>query len=226
VDKNAGRIAIDTLPSPAKVTELLSSANADVTGAFIFGAHYSASETKPICTTPCVVNLPFGSHVLSFIATSPSFPEDVIYNGGMTVMVGDRPSVARLVLGRSEYHRHQLDARQHAESAAESARQRAENRRAVWLFAAVGPAVIGGGLLSAGLISNDSDSGKQFATGLTVAGVIGLVLSGAFVVIGLSQPIPDAPTEPALQLPAVQPSVFQESNGIQWEPADGVIFRR
>jgi hypothetical protein len=91
------RIVLDANGERARVTETLEKTS-------IYGTSYSTSAaafsgtsftTKPLCLTPCVVDLTPGMHALNF--QSSSDPQRV---GSADVQVGERRKVVRHAMGR------------------------------------------------------------------------------------------------------------------------------
>jgi hypothetical protein len=84
-----GRVILDTNGEPAKVVEITGSATASSRG-------YSATIVgiRPLCTTPCVVDLPYGSHPLVMRSLS-----DDTHRSEAELEVGARAKVFRHTLG-------------------------------------------------------------------------------------------------------------------------------
>lgn len=98
-----GRVALDVVEGPARVDEVLARSSASSSGvavssggAVVVGSGYAeGTSTRHVCTTPCLVNLPFGTHELSF----------TLENGRTdtaSVMVGTRPSAHRRTLALAD----------------------------------------------------------------------------------------------------------------------------
>jgi hypothetical protein len=58
--------------------------------------HGSATETVPICVTPCVANMPFGPHKMRF-----RLLHDSHFNGDEMITVGSQRSIVRYNPGRN-----------------------------------------------------------------------------------------------------------------------------
>jgi hypothetical protein len=88
-----GQVVVDATNGPASVTLIV--------GAFSVGTAYGSADsvvTKPVCaTTPCVVNLPVGTHELIFAGK-----RDVDLASSDAVQVTRTPSVFRHTVGRVE----------------------------------------------------------------------------------------------------------------------------
>jgi len=84
-----GRVIIETNGERAKVVEITGSATASTGG-------YSATIVgiRPLCTTPCVVDLPYGSHPLVMHSIS-----DETHQSETEIDVGARAKVFRHTLG-------------------------------------------------------------------------------------------------------------------------------
>jgi hypothetical protein len=84
-----GRVILDTNGEPAKVVEITGAATASSGG-------YSATIVgiRPLCTTPCVVDLPYGSHPLVLHSIS-----DETHLSETEIDVGARAKVFRHTLG-------------------------------------------------------------------------------------------------------------------------------
>lgn len=85
---NHGRVTLDAEGGPVDVVEIVSATTAEAHAGTTVG--YAAGETtKPICRTPCVVDLSYGSHRMRFGDDPRAYD----------VKVGARPSVVRVALG-------------------------------------------------------------------------------------------------------------------------------
>lgn len=84
-----GRVILDTNGEPAKVVEITGAATAS-------NGAYSATIVgiRPLCTTPCVVDLPYGSHPLVLHSIS-----DESHQSETEIDVGARAKVFRHTLG-------------------------------------------------------------------------------------------------------------------------------
>ncbi|HSO39724.1 MAG TPA: hypothetical protein VLT33_44665 [Labilithrix sp.] len=85
-----GRVILETNGEPAKVVEITSMATATTNGedtATVVGV-------RPLCTTPCVVDLPYGSHPLVMHSLS-----DETHQSEIELEVGARAKVFRHALG-------------------------------------------------------------------------------------------------------------------------------
>lgn len=84
-----GRVLLDADGEKAKVLEVTGSATAAAGG-------YTATivGVKPLCTTPCVVDLPYGSHPLVFHSTT-----DEARASEVDLDVGPKPKVVRHAMG-------------------------------------------------------------------------------------------------------------------------------
>jgi hypothetical protein len=84
-----GRVILETNGEPAKVVEITGAATA-------WNGGYSATIVgiRPLCTTPCVVDLPYGSHPLVLHSIS-----DDTHQSEAEVDVGARAKVFRHTLG-------------------------------------------------------------------------------------------------------------------------------
>lgn len=85
----AGRVLLDANGDKAKVVEITGSATAAA-------GNYRATiiGVRPLCTTPCVVDLPYGSHPLVFKSTT-----DESRMSEVDLDVGPKPKVVRHTLG-------------------------------------------------------------------------------------------------------------------------------
>ena len=84
-----GRVILETNGEPAKVVEITGTATASSGG-------YSATIVgiRPLCTTPCVIDLPYGSHPLVMRSLS-----DETHQSETELEVGARAKVFRHTLG-------------------------------------------------------------------------------------------------------------------------------
>ena len=85
----SGRVILDTGGEPASVVEITSGAvpSSGALTADVFGV-------RPLCTTPCVVDLPYGSHPIVLRSTS-----DEAHQSETELDVGARAKVFRHTLG-------------------------------------------------------------------------------------------------------------------------------
>lgn len=88
----AGRVVIDANGERAKVVEITGSATAAA-------GNYRATiiGLRPLCTTPCVVDLPYGSHPLVLRSTT-----DETRMSELELDVGPKPKIVRHTLGEKE----------------------------------------------------------------------------------------------------------------------------
>ncbi len=84
-----GRIVLETNGERAKVVEVTGSAMA-ASG----GYRATVIGLRPLCTTPCVVDLPYGSHPLLLASTT-----DATRTSELELEVGAKPKVVRHTLG-------------------------------------------------------------------------------------------------------------------------------
>jgi len=84
-----GRVILDTNGEPAKVSEITGAATAS-------NGRYTATivGVRPLCTTPCIVDLPYGSHPLVMRSIS-----DETHQSETDLDVGARAKVFRHSLG-------------------------------------------------------------------------------------------------------------------------------
>lgn len=89
--RGAGRVVLDTPGEKAQVHEItgVASAQAGRYHAFVVGS-------RQVCTTPCVVDLPYGSHPLVFRSVG-----DPNRGSEVQLEVGSRPKVVRHAMGES-----------------------------------------------------------------------------------------------------------------------------
>lgn len=98
-----GRVALDVVDGPARVDEVVARSSSRASAVAVSSAGTVAvgdavaegATTAHVCTTPCLVNLPHGTHELIF--TLPSGRADTA-----SVMVGTRPTAYRRVLAIRE----------------------------------------------------------------------------------------------------------------------------
>lgn len=86
-----GQIVLDVEQGPAQVESI--TAQEVWSGTYVQG---SATQTVPICVTPCVANMPFGAHKVRFKLLS-----DPNYNGDEMITVGSQRSIVRYNPGRN-----------------------------------------------------------------------------------------------------------------------------
>jgi|SRR5579871_5324022 len=94
------RVYLDTEKEPARVSEV-----AGVTEGWVSDENGVAQPTemvtrRPVCTTPCAVDLAYGAHALEFQSVN-----DPLRGGSLTVDVGGRPLAVREAMGRTRQHR-------------------------------------------------------------------------------------------------------------------------
>jgi len=92
-----GQVVLDSPDGPANVVEVLSRSTASAYAPNGATAFASAETTRAVCTTPCEVNLPYGSHELRFTLLTDVFRESTA-----NIVAGERPTVARHAVGRRE----------------------------------------------------------------------------------------------------------------------------
>jgi hypothetical protein len=94
IPEKGGRVVLDSVGAPSTVVEVV-----DLSSAVAYAGRYTGvahgETTRPVCTTPCAADLPFGAHMLRF---EPIGNED---EGETNVMVdvGAKPSVYRVAPG-------------------------------------------------------------------------------------------------------------------------------
>ncbi len=92
--QDQGQVALEAVGGPARVEVIL--ATEQWSGTYVAG---SSVRTAPVCVTPCVANLPYGSHELRFQSLKdPSLMSTDV------VTVATKPSVFRYQIGRTETH--------------------------------------------------------------------------------------------------------------------------
>ena len=84
-----GRVILETDGEPAKVVEITGSATA-----WSGGYHATIVGVRPLCVTPCVVDLPYGSHPIVLRSVS-----DATHQSETDLEVGARAKVFRHTLG-------------------------------------------------------------------------------------------------------------------------------
>lgn len=166
----AGRVVLDANGERAKVVEITGSATATA-------GNYRATVIglRPICTTPCVVDLPYGSHPLVFRSTT-----DETRMSELELDVGPKPKIVRHALGERKD--------------GGAVRTIGSTTLGLGLLSA-----LAGGILW-GIGELASDSGKPSSltgTGqvLTGIGAAGVVLSIPLLIIGRPSERPGATTE-------------------------------
>jgi hypothetical protein len=92
-----GHVLLDTPDGPATVVEVTSRSSASASGAYGVWADASGETTRAVCTTPCEVNLPYGTHELRFTLVDDGSRESTA-----NIVAGEHPSVARHAVGRRE----------------------------------------------------------------------------------------------------------------------------
>ena len=107
--EGAGQVTLDAVGERARVervtgrTQVVGAAPGAAPrarGTPTFAPGTTQLMTRPVCVTPCTVNLPYGPHELLFSALDPRSPR------GSTayINVGRRPSVVRHTMGYQETH--------------------------------------------------------------------------------------------------------------------------
>ena len=168
--RGAGRVLLDANGDRAKVVEITGSATAAAGGyrATIVGL-------RPICTTPCVVDLPYGSHPLVLRSTT-----DATRISEVDLDVGPRPKIVRHTLGEKR----------------DGGAARTIGSSVLVLGAIT--ALTGGLLWGLGeLASKNGQTSSLSGTGqvLTGIGAAGIVLSIPLLVVGRPSERPGATTE-------------------------------
>lgn len=193
---NEGRVSLDVVAGRAEVREEVSTTvgRSAIAG---YRGSYGGMETKPICTTPCVVNLSYGSHRLAFVPVEPFSQK--YQTSTMEVVIGPQPTAARVALERYEtLHR-----------------GRSAGQITLVTLGGIGT-LLGticlpiGAALSAddGGFASDTPAGRTARVG---AGFLGV--GGAMLAAGILWAVFD------------HVDVRQPASSIQWVPSDGVIFR-
>ena len=100
----SGRVVLDAQGERARVVEIVGTSSATVIGGYGYGYGAAATvvsiDTRPVCVTPCVANLPYGSHELVFASQL-----DANRRSHATVDVGRSTSVFRHAMGGKTTHR-------------------------------------------------------------------------------------------------------------------------
>ncbi|MBX3213207.1 MAG: hypothetical protein KF850_14325 [Labilithrix sp.] len=166
----AGRVVLDANGERAKVIEITGSAAAAA-------GNYRATiiGLRPICTTPCVVDLPYGSHPLVLRSTT-----DETRVSELELDVGPKPKIVRHALGERK----------------DGGAVRAVGSTVLVLGAIT--ALTGGLLWGIGELASKSGSPSSLVgTGqvLTGIGAAGIVVSIPLMVIGRPTERPGATTE-------------------------------
>jgi hypothetical protein len=154
-----GRVILDTDGEPASVVEITS-------GATVIGV-------RPLCTTPCVVDLPYGSHPIVLRSTS-----DESRQSETELDVGARPKVFRHILGER--------------SDGGGLRMVGASVLTLGILAFAAGAVLWG---TGSASSHGSPSLVTSGEVLTAGGVGGVLLSIPFLVMGRPSERPGATTE-------------------------------
>jgi hypothetical protein len=90
-EEGKGQLVLDSTV-PTSVREVLSTSSYHGTYVSGFG-----QESKPICATPCVVNLSYGPHTLEFV-------KGYLETETVTVNVTTKPTVYRVAPGKLQTH--------------------------------------------------------------------------------------------------------------------------
>jgi hypothetical protein len=93
-----GRVVLDVVDGPSTVSEVLTHSSASGSsvavssrGTLVVGSSSAQGETsRTVCTTPCAVDLPYGTHELRFVLDADPRRAEVA-----NVMVGTRPRAFR-----------------------------------------------------------------------------------------------------------------------------------
>lgn len=162
-----GRVILDTAGQRAKAVEITGAATAMSGG-------YAATivGVRPLCTTPCVVDLAYGSHSVMFRAEG-----DPEHQSEAEVAVGTRPKVVRHALGERK-----------TGGAAASV-------GAALLLTGLSVALTGAILWGVGGASKTGSSLEGTGQVLTGLGAAGFVLSIPFLIAGRPTERPGATTE-------------------------------
>ncbi|MBX3204214.1 MAG: hypothetical protein KF764_04045 [Labilithrix sp.] len=171
----AGRVVIDANGERAKVIEITGSATAAA-------GNYRATiiGLRPICTTPCVVDLPYGTHPLVLRSTT-----DPTRTSEVELDVGAKPKIVRHTLGERKDG-----------GAAHTIGSSA-------LVLGVVAALTGGLLWGLGeLASKPGQPSSLVGTGQVITGIgaAGIVLSIPLLVVGRPTERPGATTEWSMPL--------------------------
>lgn len=96
--EGSGRVVLDAAGEPARVVEIVGSSTSGIITARGYGV-VMTTTTRPLCLTPCIADLSYGSHALAFM--SDADPE----RGSVaSVDVGDHTTVMRHAMGRTTRH--------------------------------------------------------------------------------------------------------------------------
>ena len=155
-----GRVFLDSDDGPTEVVELLQRSRNALKGA----ASADRETVRPLCTTPCAVDLTLGSHRLVFRREGDPAK---VYELESDVVVGETPTAMRVALGETTPGN--TEKRQNANALIYSA------------SAAIGG---GAGLALAGAVNNES--AEHRSTTLPTAGLTAAVAGGFLLVIGLA----------------------------------------
>lgn len=107
--EGAGQVTLDAVGERARVervtgrTQVVGPAPGAPTrarGTLTFAPGTTQLTTRPLCETPCTINLPYGPHELLFSALNPRS----LHRSTTYINVGRRPSVARHAMGYEETH--------------------------------------------------------------------------------------------------------------------------
>jgi hypothetical protein len=166
------RVVIDVTNGPARVDEVLATAQSEATD----GRHTYVSYgeiTRPVClTTPCAVNLDYGQHNLRLVSTN----KDDVGSVG-TVDVGQSDSVFRHTMGQQS------------------------NGGAVHALGTTSTilgltgAILGGTFLLVGAASSSANpDGTSSGGGITTAGEVTLGIGVGLLALGIGMMIASPPT--------------------------------
>ena len=102
-----GQLTLDAVDGPAHA-DLVTGRTAVLNYAQSWGVRHRGStpvlatqlSTRPLCVTPCTVNLPLGPHEISFTSVDEASPR----SGTAYINVGSHPSIVRHAMGFQETH--------------------------------------------------------------------------------------------------------------------------
>jgi hypothetical protein len=138
-----GQVAIDTVDGPARVEAIV--AEETWSGTYTTG---TSTRTVPVCTSPCVANLPYGAVKLSFVDL-----RDPGHNSTDMITVGAQPSVYRHQIGDNTRHM---------------------GRAVLGMLLDIGGGVTG--LVGLGLMAGGDSIGTGMAIGGAIALAVGLLV--------------------------------------------------
>jgi hypothetical protein len=100
--RHEGQVSLDAVNARAQASEI------EGTVSFAAGAYNGMGgmagglvESKPLCVTPCVVNLPKGEHQINLSTTDA---DGNLWSITDTIQVGDQPTAYRAALGVERTH--------------------------------------------------------------------------------------------------------------------------